>query len=63
MHYRFYFLSEDDHIHSAGDYEFADDSEAFAAALGTMRKQPIEVWQSTRVVFRIYPSMARPEAA
>ena len=62
-HYRFYFLTNDDHIESASDHEFVSDAAAFAAALHLMERQPIEAWQSTRVVFRVSPTAHRPEAA
>ena len=63
VHYRFYFLNEDDHIEAASDHHFANDAAAFAAALAMMENQPIEAWQSTRVVFRVSPTAQQPEIA
>jgi len=62
-HYRFYFLTPDDHIASASDHEFANDADAFAAALTLMQGQSIEAWQSTRVAFRVSPTAPAAEAA
>jgi hypothetical protein len=62
-HYRFYFLTEDDHIEGASDHEFANDAAAFTAALKMMNDQPIEAWQSTRVVFRVTPTARQHDAA
>ena len=62
-HYRFYYLTEDDHIDRASDHELPDDDAAFAAALKLMSDRPIEAWQSTRVVFRLSPARLRPDVA
>jgi len=61
VHYRFYFLNDADHIEGASDHFFANDAAAFAAALAMMENQPIEAWQSTRVVFRVTPVAQQPD--
>ena len=55
-HYRFYKLTPDDHISSGSDYEFTNDKAALAAAMRMLTDTPLEVWQGTRIVFRLLPS-------
>src|SRR6185312_4743002 len=57
MHYRFY--HQMNRNESATDHEFTDDATAFSFALRQMADEPIEAWQSSRMVFQLVPSACR----
>jgi len=61
MHYRLYHLTKQNE--SATNHEFADDAAAFSFAFRLMADEPIEAWQSSRIVFQLLPSVCRSPAA